>query len=186
MLLLLLVVDDASEAAVPTLRQLLRGRALLVGYAAIVAAYLGLRWFLGERYGLRTPLGSANGAGQSSWKQWPLVPIGLFTPFKFWLVFAVGTSAVLVRRGSLASILNLVGALAVFIAAFSVVDFTRSMAYAFPAVLTCLVLYLRNCSVEQAERTVMRLTALNVAFPTLVVMTGLDWLYPLPIKLLLH
>jgi hypothetical protein len=169
-------------------RLLLPGRRSFVMPTAILVT-LVLRYWLAREYGLALPTAADSAIGAATYFRDEglfRLPLGLFSAFKLhWLL--LGLAAVwlwLVRRYAFL-MLSLAALLASAVAAVAVVDITRSMAFAFPAMFVA-----TRCLAESAGHRFftglsLGLLLLAIALPSYNVMSGAAWMYPLPVKVLL-
>jgi hypothetical protein len=168
-------------------RLLLPDRRSLVVPAAILVT-LGLRVWLSREHGFALPSAAAGGVGFTDYfrdARLFRLPIGLLSPFKLhWILLGLaGVWLWLNRRFALLA-LGLAAVLASLCAAVVVVDITRSLAYAFPAVVIAVRILAQAMGPRFWTGLAVIVMILSVFTPSYNVMSGAAWMYPLPVKLM--
>ncbi len=153
-----------------------------------IAVTLGLRLWLTKTHGFVLPV-AEGGIGFSEFMRSERLfrlPLGILSPFKsHWALLGLAALTLWLDRRLALLALGTAAVLASTAAAVAVVDITRSLAYAFP------VVFLATRCVAQASspRFMFGLAALllplSILLPSYGVMTGADWMFPMPVKVLL-
>ena len=154
-----------------------------------VAVTLGLRFWLTQAHGFHLPLGPESDVSATKFFQaarLDRLPIGLLSPFKLHGLL-LGLAAVWLWATRRWALLMLSGAavLASTAAALAVVDITRSLAYAFPAVIISVGLLTRDVGQRFLLGLAVALLASALIVPSYDVKTGAAWMVPAPVKLLI-
>ncbi|MDO1446201.1 hypothetical protein Q0590_08060 [Rhodocytophaga aerolata] len=124
------------------------------------AAYFLLRFYLGQKYGLSTPIGSNAHVGLYSLKiNSSFIAAAIFTPIEFFWILLLFALIILNKlKFYFQLFLFLVGICAVTAVALSVGDVTRSLCYIFPSFFVALFI------LQKVEKTVtLRYIALFIA-----------------------
>ena len=171
-----------------SLTSLLRPDALNAAFGLSLLLYGGLRWELGRRFGLAVPLGGEADAGLAVVRGNLLFGLlAIVLTFEvYWLYLLAGFGQLLAQRQfAFAGLLT--AALGVqLLVSLSVLDITRSLAYAFPAVVWGAGVLGRSEDGAFLRKTTFVLVALAVFIPTCkYVDGGFYWTVPLPLKLLM-
>lgn len=112
------------------------------------------------------------------------IPPGLISIKAIWLFVGLAAWALWLRRERLLLAL-VVASVGVFVAAsFVVVDMTRTLAYVFPLAFVALRSVRRESSERFMEATCLAAVGLALFVPSFSVMSGAEWVQPLPVKLL--
>lgn len=174
-----------GETSLPAL---LRPDGLNAAFALSLLTYLGLRWELGRRFGLSVPLGGGADAGLNVVRGNLLFAVlAIALTFEvYWLWLLAGFRHVLAQR-QFAFALLLTAAFGVqLLVSLSVLDITRSLAYAFPAVLWGMAVLSRSERTDFLRKSAFVLIALAAFVPTCkYVDGGFYWTVPLPLKLVM-
>jgi hypothetical protein len=161
------------------LGELIKVDSVLCGYLGTVAGYIIIRTALSHYCGLHIPVSSGSAGGMHAWKQWPMLAMGIITPMSFFWFLLLIYSLFLLRNRKYAFVLLFGAALFVVnLAAFSVIDFTRSAAYELIAIFAALHALLESSSVEFGRSILLRICVVNAFIPGMYLMTQLYWMYP--------
>ncbi|MCY7352662.1 MAG: hypothetical protein LH606_18720, partial [Cytophagaceae bacterium] len=171
-----------------SLKALLRPDALNGAFVLSLLVYVGVRWELGRRFGLAVPLGGQAGAGLSVVRGNALFAVlAIVLTFEvYWLYFLGGLREVL-RQQRWAFGALLLAALGVqALVSLAVLDITRSLTYAFPAMIWGVAVLAGTERVVFLRKVAFVLVGLAVFIPTCkYVDGGFFWTVPLPLKVLM-
>jgi hypothetical protein len=163
---------------------LLCGRRRAIAAVIAGAAYLITRLILTKALALAVATGSVGFSVLKSHAA--LIPVGIWTGLGGAWILVVFSVVVLFRRkqyGFAAGFCGLLGA--AMVAAFLVLDVTRTIAYCLPAVFVSLSVLKRYESPEKIERLVKIGGVASVLAPTFFVLGNtVLYLYPLPIEII--
>ncbi len=167
---------------------LLPDRASIVVPLAVVVT-LGLRLWLTKAHGFHLPLGEGSDVGAAKFFQDARLyrlPIGILSPFKLhWMLMGLAAVWLWATRRWALLVLGAGAVLASTAAAVAVVDITRSLSYAFPMVIISLGLVARSTGQRFLFRLAALLLVLALMVPSYYVMSGADWMFPLPLKVMM-
>lgn len=177
-----------DEGATGWREMLLPGRRSFVMLLAILMTLI-LRWWLARQHGFALPTAPEGGIGFmriSDDAALFRLPIGLLSPFKLhWLLLGLAAVWLWTRQAYAFLALGLAAVGASVAAAVAVVDITRSLAFAFPALLVATRCLAGAAGARFYVGLGLVLLLLAIALPSYNVMTGAAWMYPLPVKVLL-
>jgi hypothetical protein len=178
-------VDARSEAVTTPWRWrgLLRPTPLLLMSAVLI--HFAIRTWLKHRYGLHE---NEDRYPENPFTQIRNYPNGLWGAFEgFWILVVAGVASFVHRRQWTEAVVIVIGAGASLTAGVSVVDISRAVAYAWPAVPLAL-LGLVGIARPAVRTLVWFAVALCVVWP-MVYAAGdqtVDWYYPAPLVVLLN
>lgn len=182
LILIFFLVQDCDRPGF-SIRILFSPKLVAVFFAWI--AYFAVRFAYAAHYGISTAYG---GIGLSVLKnQINMIPMGMWTAFEGgWILVGYAVLSLFLARDYMKGIL-LTGSLAIIlIVSLSVVDISRSTAYAVPAVFVALLILMRTEEVKHIKSVLELCLALSVAWPAYY--AGGDrtiwWQYPLPFQVL--
>lgn len=153
-----------------------------------IGVTLLLRTYLARTHGFLLPISAEAGVGLAPFfKDDRLfrLPLGILSPFKaHWALFVLaGASAWLNRQWALL-LLGSAAVAASTLAAVAVADVTRSLAYAFPGVLVAVGTIARHAGARFMVELSAIVLLLAIVLPSYNVMSGVNWMFPLPLKML--
>ncbi len=154
-----------------------------------VAVTLGLRLWLTKAHGFHLPLGPESDVSATKFFQaarLDRLPIGLLSPFKLhWLLIGLAAAWLWATRAWALLVLGGAAVLASTAAALAVVDITRSLAYAFPAIILSVGLVARSAGQRFLFALAITLLVTALVVPSYDVKTGAAWMVPAPVKFLI-
>lgn len=169
-------------------RQLLLPDRASIVVPLAVAVTLGLRLWLTQAHGFHLPLGPESGVSATKYFQaasLDRLAIGLLSPFKLhWLLIGLAAAWLWATRRWALLVLGGAAVLASTAAAFAVVDITRSLTYAFPAIILSVGLVAQSVGQRFLLGLAVTLLALALVVPSYDVKSGAAWMVPAPVKLL--
>ncbi|MBI5800786.1 MAG: hypothetical protein HZA92_08710 [Verrucomicrobia bacterium] len=169
-------------------RQLLLPDRASIVVPLAVAMTLGLRLWLTKVHGFHLPLGPESDVSATKFFQsarLDRLPIGLLSPFKLhWLVVGLAAAWLWATRRWALLVLGGAAVVASTAAALAVVDITRSLAYAFPAVIISVGLLARAAGQRFVFGLAIVLLASALIVPSYDVKTGAAWMVPSVVKLM--
>lgn len=176
------------EGLVDGWRQLLLPDRATIVVPLAVAVTLGLRFWLTNAHGFHLPLGSESDVSATKFFQatrLDRLPIGLLSPFKLhWLLMGLAAAWLWVTQRWALLILGGAAVLASTAAALAVVDITRSLNYAFPAVILSVGYVAQDVGRRFLFVVAVVLLVLALAVPSYDVKTGAAWMLPAAAKLI--
>lgn len=114
------------------------------------------------------------------------LPLGILSPFKFhWALLGMAALSLWLNRRLALLALGTAAVLASAAVAVAVVDITRSLAYAFPAIILATRCVAQSSSPRFMLGLAVAVLILSVLLPSYNVMTGVEWMSPFPVKLMM-
>lgn len=149
---------------------------------------LGLRYWLTREHGFVLPVSADGCVGFTRFlkaERLFRLPIGIWSPLKLhWLLLGLAGICLGLHRRFALLVLSGLAVLASICVALAVVDITRSLNYVFPAVILSVGIVAKASQQRFMLGLAVVLLVLSILVPSYFVMTGADWLLPLPVKML--
>lgn len=143
---------------------------------------LFLRYFLYKQYGLSIPIGSNADAGLDVIRiNWPYFPLGLFCSIEFGWLIILGSVVILINQRKMIFVICLLAVISLmFGISTMVLDFSRSTAFVFPAILLGFQIVASVESTRRLRAFMFVVLASSFLFATIYVEgnTGCRWYSP--------